>query len=119
MPTKWRFIQQKKNHKAGFTLIEMLIVLVVVALLMAIIIPNVAGQKDRIDQQATENIRDIIETQANTYLLVEQDDEVTLSELSAGGYITDKQLTEAINKLTLDADTEISLPISISSTPAG
>lgn len=117
MQKKSRFIQQKKNHKAAFTLIEMLIVLVVVALLMAIIIPNVAGQKDRIDAQATENIRDIIETQVNTYLLVEQDDDVTLSELSASGYITDKQLTEAVSKLSLDAEAEITLPITISSTP--
>ena len=97
----------------------MLIVLVVVALLMAIIIPNVSGQRNRIDQQATENIRDIIETQANTYLLVEEDTTVTLSELSSGGYITDKQLNEAVNKLNLEAETQITLPVTIPASPAG
>lgn len=107
------------KHKKAFTLIEMLIVLVVVALLMAIIIPNVAGQRNRIDEQATENIRDIIETQANTYLLVENDDDVTLTELSTSGYITDKQLSEAVDKLQLQEEAVISLPIAIPTTSGG
>ena len=42
----------KGRRKNAFTLIEMLIVLIIVALLMAIIIPNVAGQKERIEKQA-------------------------------------------------------------------
>ncbi|MGO4929072.1 competence type IV pilus major pilin ComGC [Fundicoccus sp. Sow4_D5] len=109
----------KKNNvpkrKKGFTLIEMLIVLVVVALLMAIIIPNVAGQRTRIDKQATQNIAEILETQANTYLLVEDDAEVTLGELISEGYITSKQATEAGNLLNFTEDSVITLPIEIPS----
>lgn len=112
-------IKNKLKHKKAFTLIEMLIVLVVVALLMAIIIPNVAGQRNRIDEQATENIRDIIETQANTYLLVENDGDVSLSELSTSGYITDKQLSEAVDKLQLEEETVLTLPIVIPTASGG
>lgn len=101
------------RRKRGFTLIEMLIVLVVVALLMAIIIPNVAGQRARIDKQATQNIAEILETQANTYLLVENDDDVSLGELLSGGYITSKQATEAENFLSITEETVITLPIEI------
>ncbi|MGO1677981.1 MAG: prepilin-type N-terminal cleavage/methylation domain-containing protein, partial [Ruoffia tabacinasalis] len=57
----------KKLNKKAFTLIEMLIVLVVVSLLMAIIIPNVAGQRERINEQARTNIEEVIETQSSTY----------------------------------------------------
>lgn len=103
------------KRKKGFTLIEMLIVLVVVALLMAIIIPNVAGQRARIDKQAAENIADILETQANTYLLVENDDDVSLGELISSGYITTKQAEEAGKLLNLTDATIITLPIEIPS----
>lgn len=106
----------KKNvpkRKKAFTLIEMLIVLVVVSLLMAIIIPNVSGQRDRINQQAAENILEILETQANTYLMVEDDEEVSLGELTDGGYITSKQAQEAISLLDITDETVITLPIDI------
>ena len=91
------------NHKKGFTLLEMLIVLIVVALLMAIIIPNVSGQRDRINQQAAENIQEIVTTQRNTYLMVENDDEVTLDDLLINGYLTQKQAEEAEKFLTIES----------------
>jgi len=101
-----------KNNR-GFTLLEMLIVLIVVALLMAIIIPNVAGQRDRINQQATQNIADIIETQANTYLLVENDPDVSMNEVHNAGYITSKQVSEAEKLLNISGETNLTLPIAI------
>lgn len=87
--------RKQLRRKKAFTLLEMLIVLIVVALLMAIIIPNVAGQRDRINQQAAENIKEIIENQRNTYMMVENDNDVTLEELLNRGYITAKQEQEA------------------------
>lgn len=111
MIRKW--LKQLRNRK-GFTLVEMLIVLIIVALLMAIIIPNVAGQKTRIEQQARENIAEIITTQVNTYSLVEDDTTPTLNELLTTGYITQKQLNEAKKLLSLDVDTTIALPIDTS-----
>ena len=81
----------------------MLVVLLIVGLLMAIIIPNVSGQKDRINQQAAENIKEIVQTQRNTYLLVEDDTEVTLDDLYQGGYLTDKQVKEAEKFLVPEA----------------
>lgn len=95
---------KSKRWKGGFTLLEMLIVLIVVALLMAIIIPNVSGQRDRINQQAAENIKEIVETQRNTYILVENDDQVTLAELFENGYLTEKQVDEAEKFLQVEGD---------------
>lgn len=93
-------LYQHKNLKKGFTLLEMTIVLIIVAILMAIIIPNVAGQKERIDQQATENITEIISTQAHAYYLVEGDSTTaSLETLVAEGYLTEKQAEEAIERI--------------------
>lgn len=102
---------RSKKGKRGFTLLEMLVVLLIVGLLMAIIIPNVSGQKDRINQQAAENIKEIVQTQRNTYLLVEDDQEVSLEDLYQGGYLTDKQVKEAekflVPSTSLSDDIEI------------
>ena len=80
---------------------------------MAIIIPNVAGQKERIEKQARQNMAQIIETQVNTYKLAENDSEVTVKELKTAGYLTDKQVEEAKKLLQLDENTTITLPINI------
>lgn len=106
-------IKQKYQKRLGaFTLIEMLIVLVIVGLLMAIIIPNVAGQRDRIEAQATKNIAEIVETQVNTYKLVESE-EPSLATLVEKGYLTQKQSDEAVKLLQLDNATTITIPIDI------
>ena len=105
--------QNIPKRKRAFTLVEMLIVLVVVALLMAIIIPNVSGQRKRIDRQASQNIADILETQANTYLLVENDPTVSLDELLSEGYITQKQADEAIKMLVIEGAQELTFPIEL------
>lgn len=109
---RWANKVKTLKNKDGFTLVEMLIVLVVVALLMAIIIPNVAGQRDRIEDQATENIAEIIENQIHTYELVNGDGaSITLSLLADENYITDRQLEEAGSLLGLDSEDIISVPI--------
>ena len=103
------------NNRKGFTLLEMLIVLIIVGLLMAIIIPNVSGQKERIETQATENIAEIVETQVNTYQLVEKSDDTTLTLLVSEGYLTQKQADAAVRLLGLSPDTVITVPISSNS----
>lgn len=85
-----------RKNKGGFTLLEMLIVLVVVSLLMAIIIPNVAGQRERINDQAEINITEIIETQANTYEMVNGGGTPSLAILLEEGYITQRQHDQAV-----------------------
>lgn len=111
---KRKMLKQLRNRK-GFTLLEMLIVLIIVGLLMAIIIPNVSGQKERIEAQATENIAEIVETQVNTYQLVENSEDATLTLLVSEGYLTQKQADEAERLLGLSADAVITVPINTNS----
>lgn len=103
----------KKWNKKGFTLLEMLVVLIIVGILMAIIMPNISGQKDKIETQAKQNIAQIIETQVNTYKLVEDSSDVTLSNLQSKGYLTTRQVDEAVRLLELGKDATISIPIEV------
>lgn len=105
---------KKSKGKKGFTLIEMLVVLVVVALLMAIIIPNVSGQKTRIEKQAAENIAEIVNTQYDTYALVNgtPTDGISLDMLLSDGLLTEKQVIEAEKKLDLNRAGAIKYPVS-------
>ncbi len=106
--------RKKARAKAGFTLLEMLIVLIVVGLLMAIIIPNISGQRDRIESQAKENIAEILMTQVNTYQMVEGEAApVTPTALKEAGYITDKQVAEAEKLLGIGASQTIPDPIPV------
>lgn len=102
---------QDRRFKQAFTMIEMLIVLGIVALLMVIIIPNISGQKDRIDKQAAENITEIVATQANAYYLVEGNGQTaTLEILVAEGYLTEKQAQEAQERISDQLPTLLANP---------
>lgn len=106
-----RSLQAKKYKESAFTLLEMLVTLVIVAVLMAIIIPNVSGQKDRIDKQAAENISEIVQTQADAYFMVEKDQSsVSLETLVAEGYLTQKQADEANQRLDAGALSQLLAP---------
>lgn len=109
-----KLINQKALNKRAFTLLEIMIVLIVVGLLMAIIIPNVAGQRDRVQSQAQVNIAEIIETQVSTYELVSGESGATLTVLYNEDYLTERQFNEAQNLLGLAADEQITIPIVIS-----
>lgn len=89
-----------KKEKA-FTMVEMLIVLIIVGLLMAIIIPNLAGQKNRIETKAKENISEIVMTQLDTAQLVNPGEPISLNSLVENGYLTQKQSDEAQRLLNL------------------
>lgn len=95
-----RQLIKKMRDRRAFTLLEMLVVLVIVAILMAIIIPNVSGQKDRIEKQATENITEIVQTQVDAYYLVEPaGSTASLETLVSEGYLTQKQAEEAEDRI--------------------
>lgn len=98
----------RKNRKKGFTLLEMLIVLIVVGILMAIIIPNVAGQRQRIHSQAQVNIAEVLDTQVQTYQMIVTPGSVSLSDLAGADLVTPKQVSQAQKLLTIDETTDLS-----------
>ena len=84
------------NRRGGFTLIEILIVLVVVGLLMVLIFPNITNQQAKIDEKAKENLTEIVENQIKTYELAEGSSPTSTDDLINGGYLSQKQVDQAI-----------------------
>ncbi len=88
----------KQLNQEGFTLIEMVMVLFIISVLMLLIVPNVVKQKDSIDDQGTEALVTVIQTQVELYELDGEEGEVSLSALQQKGYLSGKQVKQASAK---------------------
>lgn len=86
-------LAKRRRHKA-FTLIEMVVVIAIVALLILIIAPNLALQKNRASHKTQDAFKTTLQTQVDLY-----DDEhkkaTSFSQLREDGYLTEKQLQKA------------------------
>lgn len=74
-----------KNQK-GFTLIEMMIVLLVISVLLIITVPNIASHSSNINKKGCEAYMKMVETQIQAYKI---DKKVipTIGQLYEGGYL--------------------------------
>ncbi|WP_025729574.1 competence type IV pilus major pilin ComGC [Atopobacter phocae] len=104
---KWMLLKQRSPLKAGFTLVEMLIVLFVVSLLLLLIIPNVSKQKDTIESQGDRALIKVYEAQREIYLLDNaQQNSVTPDDLLEADLITKEQAEAMNNNETIMAQTQ-------------
>lgn len=85
----------KKKNNQGFTLLEMLVVLLVITVLLLLFVPNLSKQSKNINKQGDQALEKVIETQCEMYYLDNQVYPKTLDELAQGGYISDGQLKKA------------------------
>ena len=82
---------KKKQKYAGFTLLEMLIVLLIISVLILLFVPNLAKHKETVDTKGNEAIVQIVESQIELYKQ-EKNRTPSLNELVKEGYITKEQL---------------------------
>lgn len=88
------------KKKKGFTLIELLICLFIIGLMMLLIIPNIADQKQKAQEKSDATIVKVIENQKELYKLDNKTDkEPSMEQLTTGKYIT-KEQAEAYTKAT-------------------
>ena len=80
----------KKKFVKGFTLIEMLVVLLIISILILLFVPNLARQKDAVKDTGRAAIVKVVESQAELYEL-DHSSKPTLSVLVSEGNITQKQ----------------------------
>ena len=78
----------KKKLHAGFTLVEMMIVLLIISVLVLLFIPNLAQEKDTILNKGNHAIVESMKTQ------------IELQEFSTGEPVTE----EYINEYIIDGD---------------
>lgn len=82
----------KNTH--GFTLVEMLIVLIIVSVLSLLIIPNIGDTTKAVNKEAEYALTQVIKSQASLYKL-EKGVDATYATLQAGGYLTKEQVDKA------------------------
>lgn len=86
----------KKKHKnQGFTLLEMLIVLFIIAVLIILFVPNLVKQTDNINEQGNTAITKVIETQSEMYYLDTNKRPTSTEDLFKEGYISAEQKNKA------------------------
>lgn len=92
---------RKKLKYAGFTLVEMLIVLLVIAVLIFLFVPSLMNQRERINKQESAAFEQVVENQLELYQLNER---VALPAefevLRTSGYLTAEQAKKASDKWT-------------------
>ena len=91
-----------KNEK-GFTLIEMMIVLLIITVLILIAIPNVTKHSKSIDDKGCEAYVKMVEGQVQAYKM-DKKKTPTLIELSADGYLPAEPACPNGSTLLIDKD---------------
>lgn len=79
-----------KNEK-GFTLIEMLIVMLIIAILLLLIIPNIAKQSTNLRSKGCDALVKTVQTQVEAYRLEKGTTPSSLNELVEEKYINEEQ----------------------------
>lgn len=80
------------KKEAGFTLIEMLIVLMVISVLMILIIPNIGKKSEDVHSKGCEALVSVVQAQVDAYLLETGQHPNSLDDLVENDYITGDQL---------------------------
>lgn len=84
----------KRKRKKGFTLIEMLVVLLVITALVLIFVPNLLKQSNKAKGQSDSAFQQVVDNQYVLYKHDHPDQKVdTWDDLS--GYLSKKQINEA------------------------
>ena len=77
-----------KNEK-GFTLIEMMIVMLVISVLLIVTIPNVAKHNKNINNKGCQAYVKMVQAQVQSYI-IDNNKVPTKAELITGGYLDGK-----------------------------
>lgn len=82
---------RSKGNKLGFTLLEMVLVLFIVAALLLLIIPNMTQQTENVEAKTDSALIQTVETQMEVYAMQENKSKPSVEELASQNYITEDQ----------------------------
>ncbi|RKQ37781.1 competence type IV pilus major pilin ComGC [Oceanobacillus halophilus] len=101
-----------KDNK-GFTLIEMLIVMMIISVLIILIVPNLSGRSAEVNAKGCDALVSMVQAQVDAYYIEKHEYPKDLEELRDEGFITADQLAcsgSPDSKLTLDAEHNVINP---------
>ncbi|WP_163969990.1 competence type IV pilus major pilin ComGC [Oceanobacillus halotolerans] len=81
------------QSEKGFTLIEMLVVLMIISVLILLIIPNLGEKSESVNEQGCDALVSVVQAQADAYYLEEGNYPTDLATLEGDNYITEDQKT--------------------------
>ncbi|WP_080845133.1 competence type IV pilus major pilin ComGC [Cytobacillus gottheilii] len=81
-----------KNQR-GFTLIEMMIVLLVISVLLIITVPNVTQHNSKINSKGCEAFIQMVQAQVQAYEMDHKELPASVQDLADKGYMNENQLT--------------------------
>ena len=97
-------------NEKGFTLIEMLVVLLVISILLLLVIPNINKQQDSIQSKGCAALQKMVQSSVEAYRLDNEQLPDSLLVLKEEGYITSYKCKNKI-ELSYDKSTgKVSLP---------
>ena len=97
-------VRKKLSNELGFTLLEMMIVMLVISVLLIITIPNVAKHNSNINNKGCEAYVKMVQAQVQAYEM-DKNKIPTIEELKADGYLK-KDATGCPNGNTVAIDAE-------------
>ncbi|MGM7721141.1 competence type IV pilus major pilin ComGC [Metabacillus sp. Hm71] len=94
------------NNQKGFTLIEMLIVLLVISVLLLITIPNVTKHNSSIQEKGCEGLINMVQAQVTAYE-IENNATPTVDQLVDAGYLRESPKCPNGSSVTISANGEV------------
>ncbi|KUP05963.1 competence protein ComG [Bacillus coahuilensis m2-6] len=82
-----------KQNEKGFTLIEMMIVLLIISMILLVTVPNLSDQSDSINSKGCEALVNMVSGQVEAYELEKHEVPSTIDELVAAEYLKTNQNT--------------------------
>ena len=98
----------KRNKHAGFTLIEMMIVMLVISVILMITIPNVTKHNSNINNKGCDAYVKMVQAQVQAYEM-EHNEVPTLAELETAGYLKENQGCPNGKNVVIDAAGNVSV----------
>ena len=97
------------KNENGFTLIEMMIVLVVISILLLITIPNITKHNSKINNTGCEALTKMVQAEVQSYYMEHKLYPENMSELVTEEYITEDQKTCPNGKELTISDGQVAL----------
>lgn len=97
----------RTENENGFTLIEMMIVLLIISVLILVAIPNVTKHSQSIDEKGCEAYKKMVQGQVEAYKM-EKKSVPTIAELIDEEYLPEEAACPNGSALTIDEKGEVS-----------
>lgn len=81
----------KNSYENGFTVLEMMIVMLVIAVLLIVTLPNIQQKEEIIRDKGCDALLDIVNSQIILYEIDHDESPTSMSQLISEGYLKEKQ----------------------------